>query len=338
VTRRPGFALVLSLLLVLVLAGLGAGIMALGLREAELARAMVRRAELQVAAESAARSVVAEWSTRRLDGLGMGGAAEVPVPDPHGDLVVSASILRIESDLFLVETTARADGSGPRGEARAAMLVRVLDPDVLLAVFPAGLVAQERVVLGEGFAAGDSAALAPEVEVGPSMVVDGEPGIVLGDPPHPSEPDPLKSPAIDLLASVRLGGGTVTPRPVEIGGQCVDDPLNWGAASDASPCYERLPLVHVTGDLEIEGGEGRGLVVVDGDLSVAGLRFEGILLVRGRVTLDAGTVIHGAVRASSIAVRGGIVHHDPALTRLALTAGGLDGAFRPAHRWWVPVF
>jgi hypothetical protein len=336
VTRRPGFALVLSLLLILVLAGLGAGIMALGLREAELARAMVRRAELQVAAESVARNVAAEWSTRRLGGLSVGGAAEVPVPDGKADLALSASILRLEPDLFLVETAARADGFGPRGEARAAVLIRVLDPDLLRAAFPAGLVAQERILLEEGLVTGDSAALAPEVELGPSMVVDGAPGIVLGDPPH--LPEPLASPAIDPLASVRVAGGRITPGPVEIGGQCVDDPLNWGATSDASPCYERLPLVHVTGDLEIEGGEGRGLVVVDGDLAVAGLRFEGILLVRGRVTLDAGTVIHGAVRASSIAVRGGTVRHDPALTRLALAAGGLDGAFRPAHRWWVPVF
>lgn len=92
--------------------------------------------------------------------------------------------------------------------------------------------------------------------------------------------------------------------PVVSGGQCVTgDPRNWGSPSEpAGPCGDWFPLIHVSGNLILQGaGEGQGMLLVDGDLTISGeFDFYGVVIVLGRLRLTSpGRIIGGAV------VRGG---------------------------------
>jgi hypothetical protein len=322
VTGRPGFALVVSLLLVVVLAALGAAMLALGARETEIAAAMARRAEARAAAESAARLVLATWSTRRYRDLPVGDSAVAPAPDPTTapavipGVDVSGRVVRLAAALFLVTGEARSGADGAPASARAGLLVRTFDADALAREFPAAASAQDSVIVHDG-----------EI-FGP--VVDQAPGL----------PDPDlfgDSPVIDL-ASITVPGGTASPRPWYGPDGCQDHPLNWGATSPASACYELLPLVRVTGDVEVAGGEGRGLLIVHGDAHLRGHEFQGLIIAHGRITIEDGTVVQGAVHGRTIELHGGTITYDACAMRHALSAGRLDAPLRPGPRQWIPLF
>jgi hypothetical protein len=323
VTCRPGFALVVSLLLVVVLAALGAAMLALGARETEIAAAMARRAEARIAAESAARLVLATWSTRRYSELPVGDSIAVALaPDPTAPPAgvpgadVSARVFRLAANLFLVEGEARSGVQGAPAISRAGLLVRTFDADALAGAFPAAASAQDSVIVHDG-----------EI-FGP--VVDHAPGF--------PDPDLFGDSLVIDLASITVAGGTASPRPWYGPDGCQDHPFNWGATSPASACYERLPFVRATGDLQVAGGEGRGLLLVHGDLHLRGLEFHGLIIIHGRLTMDDGTVIQGAIHARTIELGGGTITYDVSALRHALSAGGLNAPLRPGPRHWIPLF
>lgn len=350
-TARPGFALAISLLLVVVLAALGAAMLALGAREAEIAAAMARRSHARAAAEAAVRWTLATWSTRLHDGLAIGESAVSSVPPARPDRGpgsgASASVTRLAARLFLIEGTGRGGPEGIPSSARAAVLVRTFDADALARAFPAAVTAADSVLLRGGQVSGVDACgeepvpaiLAPYWVVAESeAAIQGDPPALTRPPPDVPLPDPFVDPLAAAVATVTIPGGSVRPGPWIGAEGCVDDPLNWGALSPTSACYERLPLVRATGGLEVVGGEGRGLLVADADLHLQGVHFHGLIVARGRLTIADGAVVRGAIRARTAEVHGGAVTYDSCALRDALSAGGLDGPFRPADRWWIPVF
>jgi hypothetical protein len=222
VTRRPGFALVISLLLVAALAALGAAMLAVGARETEIAAALVRRSEARVAAESAARWVVATWSTREYSDLPVGGAAVLDeFPDLVGPLFdfpgsqLSGRVLRLASGLFLVEGTARSGTERGVVDSKAALLVRTMDLHALAASFPAAMTARDSIVIHDGTISGvggcgdhDAAAvLAPRSFIAAGASVEGAPNVVVADPPDFPSPHPFGDSLASVLATVTLGGG-----------------------------------------------------------------------------------------------------------------------------------
>lgn len=124
--------------------------------------------------------------------------------------------------------------------------------------------------------------------------------------------------------------------PVASGGVCSTGVVtNWGAPRDpAGPCGNWFPVVHVAGNLTIQGAdEGQGLVLVDGDLTIQGpFRFHGVVIVMGRMRFtDAGHIFGGVlVRGgaggtgqSEITSGGRIMYSSCAVRRaLARTPGG----------------
>lgn len=351
-TRRPGFALVVSLLVVVVLAALGAAMLALGAREAEIAAALSRRSEARIGAESAARWAVVTWSTRRFSEVPVGGSVDLA---PTLDLAalpwetrgreVSASLLRLAPHLFLVEGTDRTDSAGPAVLGRAGLLVRTFDTGALVAAFPAAASAQDSIVAHGGEILGTggcddavaAAALTP-VLLAAGGTVDGAPPMIADEPPGFPAPDPFEDSLAAALATVTMSGGTVSPRPWLGPDGCQDHPLNWGATSPANACYERLPFIRINGDLEVAGGEAHGIVLVHGDVRLQGTHLHGLIISDGKLTVDEGTIIRGAARARSIELVGGSVAYDECFLRLALTAGGLDAPLRPGPRQWIPLY
>lgn len=334
--NRPGYALIISILLVGVLAVGAGGILALGAREQEIAAAMARRTHARLTAESEVRAALARWSTRALR------AMEIGHPwTPGGDGPGPVTITRLAETLYLVEAAAQVPGPATPVTARAGALVRTLDPCSLAAAFPAALAATHEARLLGGTVAASPAStgvLAPRVRIAPAAVVTGEPPAREAAPPDLPAPHLFSPPVAADLATVTVAGPTVTPRPRATADGCESHPSNWGAVSATNPCHDLRPFILAGGPLAVRGGEGRGLLVVRGDLDLAGLRFHGLILATGHVTIGPGTELNGAVRARTIEMRDGTVHHDAAPIRTALTAGGLDGPFRPPHRLWIPLF
>lgn len=366
-TKPPGIALIVTVLLLAVLAAVGAGIFTLGVRETEIAAAMVRRSAATAAAESAVRGAVDGWSTRHYRSLVTGQSMPAALADDpvarqgesgesgeSGTAIMETSVVitRLDDRLFLVEGSAHSR-VGPRAVARAGILVRTLDPDAIARAFPAAVAAEAAAVIEAGqvsSAAPDGsvatpcdhtspapAVLAPYITIDPAAAV-GEPGAVIGEPPPIPGPDPFLPPLLPHVVSLAVPGGTVTPGPWSGPGGCEPHPSNWGAVSPSNDCHGLVPFVWSDTDLTVRAGEGRGLLLVDGDLHIDGFRFDGVILVRGALTITGSTVIRGALRAHSVHITGGMLTHDPCAIRAALAAGGLDRAFRPSDRWWVPAF
>ncbi len=70
-------------------------------------------------------------------------------------------------------------------------------------------------------------------------------------------------------------------------------------------CGTYFPVIHVNGDITLNGDEGQGILLVDGDLSIQGsYQFYGIVIVRGSIKSAGGgsTDAHfwGAVMAQNV--------------------------------------
>lgn len=337
--QRPGFALVLSMLLVLALAVLGMGMLAVAIGEQAVAGALTRQALAVRQAEAAALHAVRSWSTGSVADMGVGEQR----PLDTGGVGGAAWAERIDTALFLVRGSARAPGPGEGATASVGLLVRVLHPHELARGFPGGLNVTgpaeiAGTVLGSAGCGGPGpGVVSPTVTVEAGAVVDGDPP-VRHESPHPvPAPDPFSPPLVDTLATLRYTALTAEPRPAVSGGICLPDGRNWGSTDPSHPCHSLLPFI-VTAGLDVLGGVGRGVLVAHGDLYVTGeSELEGIIVVLGHLTLDAGSAIRGAVRARSARIEGSVIRDDCALAA-ALSAPSLDRAFRPGLRWWVPVF
>jgi hypothetical protein len=336
---RSGFALVLSLVLTVAMAVLGAGMLVVAARETEIAAAVVQGRRGQALAETAVRVLVADWSTRVYGPLAVGETAAVPGEPAAG---VRAWVTRLGTTLFLVEAAA---GAGV-GQPAAAALVRALDAAAMAAAVPGAVVADSAVWLHAGMVSGlgscgdapDAAAVvAPLVDVAPGAELEGAPAVVAALPPDFPAPEALTEPLLSRLATVRLPPGELADWPDPGTGACATGAGVAAGDSTGSDCWPP-PFIHVPGDLQVRSGEGQGLLLVAGDLQLLGFRFEGLVLATGRLALDSGTVIVGAARAATVEVRDARVTFDACAVRRAFGAGGLDGAFRPGHRWWIPRF
>lgn len=118
--------------------------------------------------------------------------------------------------------------------------------------------------------------------------------------------DSLNFDSLASQASVHLSGGAWQTPAQRIGGSCdTESTLNWGDPLDpAALCGGYLPIIHVSGDLTLLGGEGQGILLVDGNLEIAGpYRFSGIVAVRGGIdtpSSSAAATFQGAVFASRV--------------------------------------
>lgn len=335
---RAGFALLFAVLLVMALTVAALGVLVVGVRESAVAGAAVRKARAERGAEAAAIHVVETWSTRTLADLAIGETRRLPVP---GD--AELTVERVDSGLFLVHGAERVAGPHGPAIAHAGLLVRVLHPGRLRALFPAALVADSATVIGGTVDGVDSCGpsapgvMAGRVSVGPGSSVTGDPPTQLATPPA-FDPDPFGPALAGELATVRYPDLTAAPRPLVAGGECVADRLNWGSPDSGHPCHALRPLIAAS-DLTVTGGSGHGLLVVDGDLTITGgARFHGIVAVHGHLRVEGGSTVRGAVRAISAVIRDGAVVRDGCVLTPALSAPALDRGFRPPSRWWIPVF
>jgi hypothetical protein len=152
--------------------------------------------------------------------------------------------------------------------------------------------------------------------------------------------------ALAEAATTHLTPGIVGPVP-RVGDEECDttDPENWGEPIKANGgvCTSYYAIVHVSGDLIVDGGRGEGVLIVDGDLTLrGGFEFSGVVLVRGALHSGVGGArITGAValaaRHQTTSSLGGIaIGFSRCAARKALLA--LAHPIPIVERSWYEVF
>jgi hypothetical protein len=340
---RRGAALAAAVYVLLVLGVLIAAVSFAALQEYRVGSNSVRSRRAIDAAEAGLEATLAGWKAAGLSRMATGGTASISGTLPAGSGAYGGFVRSLNPRLFLINSTG-ADASGLA--RRTLAVVARLSP--------------VRVAVAAALTVGGT------VRVGASGLVDG-----LGaDPDGWSCPD-----APDTVAGVLLAApDRLTLEECESGG-CVrgdpavgEDPALLGAvvpvigesgwaslagAADVdlppgaflgSPADTALTVLHALGDLEIGGGERRGVLLVDGDLVLGGgVRFLGLVVVRGTLRFrDAGGSVAGAVLAGAADLGGGgasgprgVAFSSCALAR-ALAAAGTVSAL--PERAWAELF
>jgi len=95
-------------------------------------------------------------------------------------------------------------------------------------------------------------------------------------------------------ATITLPSGTYTQvSPAVTNGVCDRTVLtNWGDAHNPNlPCGTYFPIIHLTGNTQINGVQGQGILLVDGNLTIQGsFDFFGITIIQGDlITAGGGT-------------------------------------------------
>lgn len=317
-TRNDGFALVATLLVLLLIEAAVAGMLIVSANEVTVARLHVQSVRARLAAQSAVRATVADWPSGWADTIPRGVASAVPLsrpPLPDG-AVPSATVERVAAGFWVVRGVGGVGASGAlRAEAASGAIVRGIARDELWRDFAAAITTGAGLDLEPGatvdglsttpppgwsgvacvpatidLLAALPGLARPAIVAAPAASVDTTAGSLAGAPnvrvtaarTDTTSFASLGSFALaDVLARAdRIETGAVAPSPVSGGGTCVGAAAaNWGAPLDIShPCADWFPLIHAPRDLRMSGGAGQGFLVVEGDL-----------------TLDTGAVFYGAV-------------------------------------------
>jgi len=359
--RRPGregggFALPLVLLTLVIAAALLAGAAQLAWREDRAVQRERAQTRAHGRAETGMAAMLASWTPARLSRL---------LPMPFDSLVVrdgdgwEGRVRRLNEGLVLIDAT----GIDSLARVRLGRLVQARP---LVALPAAALAARGPVALGAGSAirgtgSSPSPTCPPDsgsiglittgaVTLSDDAAISGSPPVVTLTSGLDSAREALYQRAYAALAeqaTIVLPPGGWAPHPTVSGGRCDVATLdNWGdPLIETGPCSSYWPIVHVTGDAQLQGGEGEGILLVDGDLDASGVNnFSGVLIVRGRLKGGSGGGIlnvEGSVVAATVgpplgAIIGLTVAYSKCFVQMALAT---SGAFLPVpSRSWKQLF
>lgn len=366
--NERGIALAVALFALVIIGALVATALFVVRLELRSADGVLRAGAAFSAAEGGVATTIATWPPA-LSGLAAGDSIALPELVAGSGARVTGVVRRINEALYLVRADGEMRDSGGSVLARRAIaeLVRLdrLSVPVRAALLARGPVSVEggATLVGDNTdppgwndsaaarptCAVDTTAL-PAVETGSDLVLDDAPVLTPAPLEHapPAGDTALYLTPFDTLitlAGVTVGGGVMTPSPSIASGRCDHaDPMNWGEPlALVGPCASYFPVIHVTGDLTMDGGRGQGVVLVDGDALVRGdAQFAGIMLARGSFSAEDAAQVFGTVLANDAALAGQRVG-GAARLHLSICAirQALGAAARPhrlgAHAW-VPIY
>lgn len=311
---RAGVALLLAIVVLLLIEGMAAGLLALSMQARLIAASDMRSTRARAAADLAVKSILRDWESGRFDTLTV-GLVQTRIDRRRGDVSWLGSVERLAGN-FVVRGSSLVGGSEAFSTGKALAVVRMLDRRAVFEDFNAALVSEDVTVV----AGGATVSVRPD-----SCPVDSLP-----------PPDALLTRVIPVIAtgvsvagtttvdstlatpdSIALGGirwselagiadriesGTVQPRPAYVQEVCdVSAAANWGDPDGTTPCAGYFPLIYAASDLTFSGGRGQGILAVAGTLTMtAGAVFSGIMVTRSGVVLESGSKVVGAVRSQGI--------------------------------------
>jgi hypothetical protein len=304
-SARPGAALVLALLLLVVLDCIVLGTLHLALQEHRIGSNRADALRLRIVAENAIREGLGFWSGA-VDSMASGSPGRMLLQTG----AAAARVERLGEHLFLIAAEAREPA--PRvGRAAARLLVHppALPRDIDAA--PAPLSANGRVhVLASGIV---TAQAAPECT-----------------PPARAASSILTRSPFDVVADA---GALLDGAPGLSG------PRQILTVLDRLIALSRHHRVLSVSTDTVLSSDATGVLVIDGSLTIAaGVHIRGLIVARGSISIEPGSAVTGAVHAGSDAVVAGTVQWSPCAVADAVSAARLTLPRAAGRRAWVPAF
>jgi len=335
-----GMALAVAIFALVVAGALIAGAFFAGNQEQRVGQNTLRVQQSFGAGEEALNEIVANWQPGTYNKIGIYPSDSFIVtsqPTAGGTGTYGGVIRKLNNYLYQVDLTGRDNasasgalfGGGARQRIGEFVRIRLLDMGIGAALttqgsiklagnagvdgrdhIPSGWSAANCDTVGDTTKAGVRAPDSVVVQTGSGAALHGNPPFLKDTSVHQSTFTQFGDVSYNDLAAaatVQLPAGLYKANPVVTGGICDHSDLtNWGdGMNPAAECGNYFPIIHVAGDLTLNGDQGQGILLVDGDLSVqGGFQFYGITIVRGSIKTAGGgsTDAHfwGAVMAQNI--------------------------------------
>ncbi|HEX6940226.1 MAG TPA: hypothetical protein VF158_12500 [Longimicrobiales bacterium] len=330
IARREGFALTTTIVALVVVGLVVTGGFFAASQEGKISTS-ARDADIALqAAENGINTVVGKWTVGELATTEASGPRNIPL-EVGGRIIGRATVegRRLADRLFFITSTGRVVHGNRDGDAerRLGMLVRTSTMEVrndrAMSAYAAVEVGGNSKVSGvdtrnphwdEERCPQPAGTKVGIVARDTSLVTERGSGTIEGDPPK-RENETITRDSLTTFgewdyeelaarADKVFPGGTglgaeIAPVVADDGSCNEGAPFNWGAPGNPnSPCHFYFPIIHVQGDLDLNGqGQGQGILLVDGNLGIrGGFEFSGIIIVRGKIETGGGnSKIYGTI-------------------------------------------
>lgn len=337
-SRRPGFALPVAILAIVVVGTVITGGFFAASQEGRIASSHRMATEAFIAAERGLHEVLGTHYRAQLESIAVDSVAVVgPVYVDEGNIRTSytVTIRRMGTRLYYIESVGEVHSGGKLAGARRQVGV-VVRTRTMQGEFDQALRVYGHVTIGGNTTVSGNDTI-PAAWQGACEPGESKPGIVLmdedfltrrgnahkilGDPPLEIDPEMEADEFVvfgdmtfaDLAALARAFGkvyrtdeteSSAAPGPT--GPVCdTSRRSNWGAPLDPNhPCHLYFPLILAEGGgtFTLAGNSvGQGILLVDGNFHMAGTsRFYGIVIVTGQFEIGSGTArVNGTVLAGN---------------------------------------
>jgi hypothetical protein len=318
------------------------------------------------AAEDGLATTVGNWSGGTYNGLVVGDSLVQTGTTANGTGNYTNTIKRLNNELFIIDVLGNDANSGARQRVGAFVKLKLLDMDIQAALTTRGptRVGGSAQIEGHdadptgwtgcpadsdlaGIRLPDTSDLDLQGSCSDGSCIDGVPSV---------QPDPAVSDStffeygdtdwdgLVSMANKSLPPGTYTGVGPTFDGVGACDRAairNWGdPLTPASTCGGYFPIMYSSGNVNISGGSGQGILLVEGDLSVqGGFEFFGIIIVKQSLkTTGTGGHFNGSVMAANVdldqntVLGNAIINYSGCAVQRALTAAG-SGALLRSRGW-----
>lgn len=329
---RSGFALPATLLAMFVIGAIVTGGFYMSSQEHNVSLSTELGAQALQAAEYGLEESVAGFTTNDMEPLALGAAHLMRTGSVWNGFTGSSTavgeyavhVVPLGGRIYLVQSEGAVTRGNRVGRRRVAKLVRSdkLELPYKSAMTVYGKLAVQGNSLITGYDACTTGAVAGVVATSDTLVSGGDTSKerITGEPKVSGDSLLLSTVEekldIDGLIAQRTleatGEKSIAASTVEVNGEQVcnkNDPNNFGAPNDPThPCHDYFPVIHAPGNLQLNTGNGQGILIVDGDLELAGhVNFFGVVIVRGSFRIRGTGQGTGKISGTVIALGGGAI-------------------------------
>jgi hypothetical protein len=377
VRNERGIALAIAIVALVVVGALVAGAFFAGTQEQRVAENAKRVSQSFGVAEVGLNATVDGWDPQVNNSRGTYPTDSITIAStgsPGRSGAYGGYVYKLNPNLYLVDTWGRDSASirfnltsgGARQRLGLITRIRPLEINMQASLTTQGSVTLQGNAEVDGtdqIPTGWTDCAAPDTNKAgirtTGTVTTGGQATVNGDPPVWTDPSLTDSmfhqfgdvsyDELAARATITLPGGNYKTAPVVVGGVCdKSDLTNWGdGLNPTGACGSYMPIIHVRGDLTLNGDQGQGILLVDGNMDVQGsYEFFGIVIVQGDIkTAGGGTSqahFWGGVMARNADIElqklsgKATLNYSKCAIVQALQATGITSPLR--SRGWVQLF
>jgi hypothetical protein len=374
-TNRNGVALPLALFTIVIAAVKITAVFFVGRLEQRMGNNSIAATQAFETAETGVATVLTSWVPASYNSMASGTSLALPTVAAGGSSTYTATIRRLSSSLFLIQSEGRfLVGGQPITRRQVARVVRLdppsLDPDAALVTRWGLEVNGNATVNGRDSVPATWGPVCPAPGSVVAAIIDSAgtttttgpctgQTCLTGAPPILTDPSAASEETITYFGSsndfgsLAASADKIAIDPVGPLGPVIDpgspptcrigEPTNWGDPLDPTgPCGNYYPVIYAPGDLTLGSGWAQGMLLVQGNLTLTGsLQFYGIIIVMGTVNASGGQVLGTLMIVNELgapAVIGGTTQLS--FSRCA-TGRAVTGAARPRpihERGWVELY